>query len=90
VWAHKKRAELEGLDDNYVCDFCKCDVCECVRILNDQENTVLFFLVFSSPCIIILSTGPTNQMQQLLKFITCHLNTAQYVSGILIDRKSVV
>jgi hypothetical protein len=40
VWAHDKRAELEGLDDNYVCDFCKCDVSECVRILNDQENPI--------------------------------------------------
>jgi hypothetical protein len=34
----KNVSELEGLDDNYVCDFCTCDVCECVRILNYQET----------------------------------------------------
>jgi hypothetical protein len=48
-----------------------------------QVNNLVLNLEFASPYIIIHSNESTNQMQQFPRFIACHLNTAQHVSGIL-------
>ena len=46
-------------------------------------NTKIINLEFISLCIIIYLNKSTNQMHHSLSFTTCHLNTAQHISGIL-------
>jgi hypothetical protein len=48
--------------------------CETWYIALREERSLRVHLGFARPCIIILSTESTNQTQQILKFITCHLN----------------
>ena len=60
-----------------------------IPIPSERICSLLSTQNFSTPNITDLSTESTNKTQQLLKFITCRLDTAQHVSGILMPIKKL-